>query len=185
MIRIFSVAFFLLAAISSFGQDSLQVVEKKDKNFRFLPLPAVAVTPTTGLMLGVAPGAYWTLGDPSITSPSTALGSIIYTLKQQWLITAKATTYFNGDQWNMLTDIRYFINSQPSYGLGTGPQSAKPVGSGGVDFSDNPYQPILTEQMMDYNYLRVHNTVMKKYKETRFFMGLGEIRSPGLLLCIE
>jgi len=124
MIRIFSVAFLLLMTVSSFGQDSLQVVEKKDKNFRFLPLPAVAVTPTTGLMLGVAPGAYWTLGDPSITSPSSALGSFIYTLKHQWLITAKATTYFNGDQWSMLTDIRYFINSQPSYGLGTGPQSA-------------------------------------------------------------
>jgi len=98
MIRIFSVAVLLLMTVISFGQDSLQVEKKKEKNFRFLPLPAVAVTPTTGLMLGVAPGAYWTLGDPTITSPSTALGSIIYTQKKQWLITAKATTFFNGDQ---------------------------------------------------------------------------------------
>ncbi len=166
------IALTLLATLS-FGQDSLQVEQKEEKNFRFLPLPAVAVTPTTGLMLGVAPGAYWTLGDASITSPSSALGSIIYTQKKQWLITAKATTFFNGDSWNMLTDIRFFINSQPSYGLGTGPQSAKPVGSGGVDFTDNPYQPIETEQMMDYHYLRLHNTVLKRYKDSRFFMGLG------------
>ena len=173
MIRMVSIFSLLLLSFVVLGQDSLQVKQEKEKKFRFLPLPAVAASPTTGWMLGVAPGAYWTVGDPSITSPSSALGSIIFTQKKQLLITAKATTYFQGDQWNMLTDIRFFINSQPTYGLGTGPQSAKPVGSGGVDFSDNPYQPILTEQMMDYNYLRIHNTVMKRYKETRFFMGAG------------
>ncbi len=173
MIRVLSVAFFLLLSIISFGQDSIKVAEKKEKNFRFLPLPAFAVTPTTGWMLGIAPGAYWTLGDPENTSPSSALGTVIFTQKKQLLITAKATTFFNGDGWNMLTDLRYFINSQPTYGLGTGPQSAKPVGSGGVDFSDNPFQPIATEQMMEFNYLRIHNTVMKRYKDSRFFAGLG------------
>jgi outer membrane protein assembly factor BamA len=73
----------------------------------------------------------------------------------------------------MLTDLRYFINSQPTYGLGTGPQSAKPVGNGGLEFSDNPYQPIPDAQMMEYNYLRVHNTVLKRYGDSRFFYGLG------------
>jgi len=46
---------FLFTA--SFGQDSTVVAGKKEKNFRFLPLPAFAVSPTTGWMLGVAPGA--------------------------------------------------------------------------------------------------------------------------------
>ncbi len=171
--KILSIVCLLLCATFAFGQDTTQVAKKKEKKFRFLPLPAVAVTPTTGLMLGIAPGAYWTLGDPAITSPSSALGSIIFTQKKQWLITAKATTFFNGDAWNMLTDFRFFINSQPTYGIGTGPQSAKPVGNGGVDFSDNPFQPITSEQMMDYSYLRIYNTVMKRYRESRFFMGLG------------
>jgi len=171
--RIAIIISLLVYTSLAIGQDSLQVEKKKEKNFRFLPLPAVAVTPTTGLMLGIAPGAYWTLGDPSITSPSSALGSVIFTQKKQWLITAKANTFFNGDAWNMLTDFRFFINSQPTYGLGTGPQSAKPVGNGGVDFTDNPYQPIETAQMMNYNYLRIHNTLMKRYHDSRFFMGLG------------
>ena len=167
------ICIMLLFSAGSFAQDSTKVAVKKEKNFRFLPLPAVASTPTTGWMLGVAPGAYWSLGDKATTSPSSALGTVIFTQKKQILITAKANTFFDGDGWNMLTDFRYFINSQPTYGLGTGPQSAKPVGNGGVDFTDNPYQPIETAQMMEYNYLRIHNTVMKRYRDSRVFAGLG------------
>jgi hypothetical protein len=172
-VRIFITWSLLFYATLSFGQDSLNTENKKEKNFRFLPLPAVASSPTTGWMLGIAPGAYWTLGDRSKTSPSSALGTVIFTQKKQVLITAKATTFFTGDQWNMLTDIRYFISSQPTYGIGTGPQSAKPVGNGGIEFTDDPFQPIETAQMMEFNYLRIHNTLMKRYKESRFFYGLG------------
>ena len=134
-VRFTGIILLFLAPALSFGQDSTNVSEKKEKKFRFLPLPAFAVTPTTGWMLGVAPGAYWMMGDKSNTSLSSALGTLIFTQKKQVLITAKANTFFKGDAWNMLTDIRYFINSQPTYGLGTGPQSAKPVGTGGVDFA--------------------------------------------------
>jgi hypothetical protein len=171
--RLLALSIILLINFQSFSQDSIQVVKKKEKNFRFLPLPAFAVTPTTGWMLGIAPGAYWRLGDESNTSPSSALGTLIFTQKHQVLITAKANTFFNGDAWNMLTDFRYFINSQPTYGLGTGPQSAKPIGTGGVDYAGNPYQAISTSQMMEFNYLRVHNTLMKRYQDSRFFFGLG------------
>ena len=171
--RILLLGFVLFYATFSFGQDTTQVSAKKEKNFRFIPLPAVAATPTTGWMLGVAPGAYWRLGDKSNTSLSNALGTVIFTQKKQVLITAKASTYFAGDKATMLTDFRYFITSQPTYGLGTGPQSAKPIGGGGIDLSDNPFQPIDDQQMMEFNYLRVHNTYMKRYQDSRFFMGLG------------
>lgn len=171
--RTIIIGFLLIQVSLSFAQDSLQVEAKKEKKLRFLPLPAVGMSPTTGWMLGIAPGAYWMLGDPSNTSPSSALGTVLFTQNKQLLMTAKATTFFSGDQWNMLTDLRYFVNSQPTYGLGTGPQSAKPVGNGGIDFSDDPFQPIETAQMMEFSYLRLHNTVMKRYQETRFFMGLG------------
>jgi len=121
-IRLLAFSFIFLFNMPAFSEDSIQVEKKKEKNFRFLPLPAFAVTPTTGWMLGIAPGAYWRLGDPSNTSPSSALGTLIFTQKHQILITAKANTFFKGDAWNMLTDFRYFINSQPTYGLGTVPQ---------------------------------------------------------------
>lgn len=172
--RFFFLVSFFLTSFWSLGQDSIRVdKKKKEKNFRFLPLPAIAATPTTGWMLGIAPGAWWTLGDKSNTSPSSALGTIIFTQKKQVLITAKANTFFNGDKWNMLTDLRYFINSQPAYGLGTGPQSAKPVGTGGITLTDNPYSAIPDAQMMEFIYLRVHNTLLKRHGDSRFFYGLG------------
>jgi len=79
--RTLIIGFLLFLVSFSYAQDSLQVEEKKEKKFRILPLPAVAVSPTTGLMLGIAPGAYWMLGDPSNTSPSSALGTVIFTQK--------------------------------------------------------------------------------------------------------
>ena len=146
--------------------------DKEQKKFRFLPLPAVAASPTTGWMVGVAPGAYWHLGDPDNTSPSTALGTLIFTQKRQLLFTAKGSTYFSGDQWYMLTDWRFFITSQPTHGLGTGPQSAKLVG-GGLTYTDFPHTPVMTEQMMEFNYLRFHNTILRRHRDSRFYYGLG------------
>lgn len=164
---------FLAPVLLSNAQETTNKKDKKQKNLKIIPLPVIGASPTTGFLFGIAPGAYWTMGDPDNTSLSSALGSAVYTAKKQILFTAKANTFFAGDKWNMLTDIRYFITSQPTYGLGTGPQSAKPVGTGFADYTDNPYQPIPDAQMMEFDYFRFHNTVSKRYKDTRFFAGIG------------
>jgi Omp85 superfamily domain len=162
----------IVRSLFSFSQDTSAGAPYKTK-VKFIPLPVVAANPTSGWMFGVAPGATWFMGEPKNTSISNALGTVIYTTKKQWIITAKANTFFKGDQWNMITDMRYFITSTPTYGLGTGPQSAKPVGTGFADYTDNPYNPIPSDQMMYFNFYRVHNTLMKRYKESRFFGGIG------------
>jgi len=57
--------------------------------------------------------------------------------------------------------------------LGTGPQSAKPVGTG-IEYQDNIFsEPIPDAQMMEYNLIRFHETVMKRIGDGRFFVGLG------------
>jgi hypothetical protein len=104
--------------------------QKKEKNLSIIPLPVIAYNPTTAWMLGVAPGVSWFMGDPSTTSISSGLGSFIYTTNKQWIFTAKTNVFLEGDSWNLMGDWRFFITSQPTYGLGTGPQSAKPVGTG-------------------------------------------------------
>lgn len=172
MKKILIIIFLGLGPYSN-AQDSTDKSDKKQKNLKIIPLPVIGASPTTGFLFGIAPGAYWTMGDPSNTSLSSALGSAVYTTNKQILFTAKANTFFAGDRWNMLTDIRYFITSQPTYGLGTGPQSAKPVGTGFADYTDNPYQPISDAQMMEFDYFRFHNTVSKRYKDSRFFTGIG------------
>jgi outer membrane protein assembly factor BamA len=152
--------------------DTITKSKKIDHQISIIPLPVIAANPTNGWMFGVAPGATWMMGDPSTTSISSLLGTVIYTTNKQWIITLKANTFLKDDQYNLLTDMRYFITSQPTYGLGTGPQSAKPINGAG-DFTDNPYNPIGTEQMMEFNYLRFHQTLLKRHEDTRFFYGLG------------
>jgi hypothetical protein len=163
--------FSLLLIKASFAQDTTGA--KQSNKIKFIPLPVIGANPAAGFMFGIAPGAYWMMGDPSNTSLSSALGAIVYTTNKQLLFTAKATTFFKADKWNMMTDIRYFLTSQPTYGLGTGPQSAKPVGTGFADYTDNPYEPISTAQMMAFNFVRVHNTLLKRIKDSRFFVGAG------------
>lgn len=147
--------------------------EKKQRNFSIIPLPAIAYTPTTAWMFGVAPGVSWFMGDPATTSISSGLGTLIYTTKRQWIITAKTNMFLEGDSWNLLGDWRYFITSQPTYGLGTGPQSAKLVGTG-IEYEDDLFSEAIPDaQMMEFNYFRFHETVLKRIQDTRFFVGLG------------
>lgn len=164
---------FIASAYQSFAQATLSPDTLNLKNFKIVPLPIIGANPTSGWMFGVAPSATWYLGDKKNTSISSALGSVIYTTNKQLITTAKANTYFSGDSWNMLTDIRFFISSQPTYGLGTGPQSVKPIAMSDAEFNGSPYAPLKTSQMMEFSFLRLYNTLMKRYKETRFYGGLG------------
>lgn len=169
-----SLFFLLLFLVGlAYGQNDTTKHEKVFRNFSFIPMPALAANPTAGFMFGLAPGASWFMGDPKDTHISSFLGTIIYTTNKQWIITGKANTFLDHDSWNLLTDIRYFITSQPTYGLGTGPQSAKPVSNGFIEYSDNPYTAIPTAQMMEFNYFRFHQTFLKRYKDTRYFGGVG------------
>jgi hypothetical protein len=171
-----SILLFCIGNLNTFlfaQQDSVSEKTKTYGKVKFIPLPVIGANPTSGFMIGLAPGATWFMGDPKNTSLSSALGTLIYTSKKQWIITLKATTFLKGDKWNLLTDIRYFITSQPTYGLGTGPQSGKPLANGFADYSNNPYNPVSSAQMMAFNYLRFYQTVMRRYKDSRFFGGLG------------
>jgi len=169
---IYAVIFLLIAGYTQLtAQDSTAV--KKEKNFSFIPLPVIASTPATGFMYGVAPGASWYMGDKSNTRISSALGTIIYTTKKQLILTLKSNAYLSEDSWILLTDFRYFITSQPTYGLGTGPSSAKPIGQG-IEYPDGMFStPIPDEQMMEFTYLRLHETALKRINNSYFYAGLG------------
>jgi len=147
--------------------------EKEEKNLSIIPLPAIAYNPSNGWLLGVAPGASWFMGDQTNTSISSGLGTLIYTTKKQFLFTAKTNVFLAGDSWNLMGDWRYFATSQPTYGLGTGPQSGKAVGTG-IEYEDGLFsEPISDAQMMKFNYLRFHETVLKRMGDTRYFLGIG------------
>ncbi|MBS2100294.1 BamA/TamA family outer membrane protein [Carboxylicivirga linearis] len=164
----------LLVCLSLFiSINSIKSQDKKEKNLSIIPLPVIASNPTNGFMYGLAPGASWYMGDKLNTSISSGLGTVIYTTNKQLIITAKTNVFFSNDKWNLLNDWRYFITSQPTFGLGTGPNSNKVV-DGGFEYDDNQFsQTIKTAQQMEFNFLRLHQTLLRKHQDTRLFYGVG------------
>ncbi|WP_066630836.1 BamA/TamA family outer membrane protein [Labilibacter marinus] len=166
---------FIIVLICIFSVVAAQdtTVVKKERKISFIPLPVIASTPATGFMYGVAPSASWYMGDKSNTRISSALGTIIYTTKKQLILTLKSNTYLSSDSWILLTDIRYFITSQPTYGLGTGPANLLPM-QHGLQYTQGSTSPLVTgEQMMEFNYFRFHETVLKRVNNSSFYAGIG------------
>ncbi len=164
----------LVILLLSFCMASAQeATEKKEKNLSIIPLPAIAYNPTNGWLLGVAPGASWYMGNPENTSISSGLGTLIYTTNKQWIITAKTNIFLENDSWNLLGDMRFFITSQPTFGLGTGPNTNKVVSSG-YEYDDDLFSSkINTSQQMEFDFLRIYETVLKRHQDSRLFYGVG------------
>lgn len=162
-------SFFTVA----FGQqtDTVQVEKKKNQ---IIWMPVLASSPATGFMFGVAPAMNWQMGNsPATTSYSSLLGSLVYTSKKQLLFTLKGTVFFENNAAILMQDLRYFKTSQPTYGLGTGPNSAK-LASNGFEFEDGNFSNgINTAQMMKFNFFRLHETYFKRINVSKAYYGVG------------
>ncbi|NMM50041.1 BamA/TamA family outer membrane protein [Marinigracilibium pacificum] len=143
---------------------------KKGKLY-FTPLPAIASNPTSGFIYGVAASGGMYLGDPNDTRISSAFLALTYSTKKQLALILKSNVFSNKEKWNFLGDWRYLITNQPTYGLGTGPQSEKPVGNG-ITINGITSQPIPDDQMMFFSLVRFHETAFRKVKDN-FYLGLG------------
>ncbi len=152
--------------------------KKKDENdsagkINTVWVPVLASSPASGFMLGVAPAITFIKGNPETTSISNYLGSVVYTSKKQLLLTFKGNLYLDNNEWLVMNDWRYFITSQPTFGLGTGPQSNKLVNDG-IEYEDGLFSSGISEsQMIKFNFLRLHQTAFKKIGDNNFFAGIG------------
>ena len=165
----------LLTITSALSQtsDSLKIDKAPKKgDIYFSPLPVIAVNPTFGFLYGLAASTSMFMGDPSNTRMSTSLGTFTYSTKKQLMFTFKTNVYLSKDNWIMLGDWRVFDTSQPTYGLGTGPQSAKAVGTG-YEYQDGMFsEPIPDAQLMKFKYIRFHETAFKKLRQN-LYAGMG------------
>lgn len=183
MNQIIQYSFLLLLLFYSFCSkaqtDSTQSPQKGSnegkliQEMSFVPLPVIAANPAMGWMFGLAPSASWMMGPEATTHRSSLVSTFIYTTKKQFIFTFKSNLFTKGDKWNLMGDWRYFITSQPTYGLGTGPESSK-LASTGFEYDDGKFTNGVNQaQMMEFNYLRFHETALKRIGDTRFFAGLG------------
>ncbi|MEP1086909.1 BamA/TamA family outer membrane protein [Algoriphagus sp.] len=166
MTRIAICLIFFWASLPLLAQDTAVYKPNQIRDFKLVPLPAIASNPANGWLFGIAPSATWRMGSPENTHLSNMVGNLLYTTKKQWLISSRSTIFLAEDSWILVGDWRFFITSQPTFGLGsTTPNSPE----------ENPNQLGVWwgEQQMDYNWIRFYETVLKRISNSKFYLGVG------------
>lgn len=144
-----------------------------DPDFQLAALPIIGSNPSTGFLFGAAGTAAWYMGPKQTTHLSSAQISGLITSKQQKIFSIKSNVFLKDDKWDLIGDWRLFFSSAPTYGLGTGPQSKKPVANQSYEYAEGLFsEPIPTSQMMLFNYLRVHEIAMRKIRKS-IYAGIG------------
>ncbi|AFD06993.1 BamA/TamA family outer membrane protein [Solitalea canadensis] len=135
----------------------------RSKNSFFLAIPVIASQPATGFMFGLT-GQYTFKGKKPEDKYSTINASITYTTKNQWLINVKNNVLLSNNKIFLSGDWRFYIFSQPNYGLGTDiiPKRGE----------DEGFEIDSIAQPMDYNYLKFHQTASWSVAEN-FYVGAG------------
>ncbi|WNJ18719.1 BamA/TamA family outer membrane protein [Pontibacter sp. G13] len=165
----FIILLLVLVPSISHAQDSIEVQRGK---LYGIPVPVLASNPAFGLLFGAAGSFSIFLGEPTDTRLSTSSVAATYSSKDQLMFSIKSTAYTARDEWILQGDIRAFFSSQPTYGLGTGPQSAKLAGEG-IEYEDGHFsKPIVDGQLMEFNLIRFHQTAMKRFAP-HFYAGIG------------
>ncbi len=132
-------------------------------------VPVIGSSPSTGLSLGVAGTLGMLLGDPRDTTISSAQGSLWYTTKNQLIVQIAATAMLPGNEWELLSDWRYLVFSQDTYGLGTGPT---PLETGVTLDGLGTLAAVDGAQPMKFDMLRIHQSVVRHVSGS-FYLGGG------------
>ena len=121
-------------------------------------IPVVGSSPSTGFSFGLAGTLGILLGDPGDTTISSAQGSLWYTTKNQLIVQIAATAMLPGNEWELLSDWRYLVFSQDTYGLGTG---TTPISTGVTLDGLGTLARVEGQQPMKFNMLRIHQSVVR------------------------
>ncbi len=158
--------FLLLTVKLSAQSDSTTYQPNKIHQFKLVPLPAIGSNPANGWLFGLAPSATWYMGDPQTTKMSNLVGNFLYTTKKQWIFSSRSNIFLNENKTILIGDWRYFITSQPTYGLGSSTPN---------DPAENPHQPGVWwgEQQMDFRLIRFYEAILKRIGDSKFYLGAG------------
>ena len=144
---------------------------KAPKKFMALVLPNISSNPSNGFLLGVGGTFGWYMGPRENTRVSSAPFTVAITSKKQLITFVKSNIYTKENKFFLQGDWRFYIYSQPTYGLGTNapetgnlPNEIHWSGEGGT--KDSLSFP------MKFNYVKFSEIVNMKIKEN-FYAGIG------------
>jgi outer membrane protein assembly factor BamA len=143
-------------------KDSALVIKPKKENF-LLIVPIIGSQPATGFSYGFVT-QYTFKGKNPDDKYSFFNFSSAYTAKKQLLINAKHSVMLHNNKMFLSGDWRYYIFSQPNYGLGTDIIPPK--------YRDENFDLMALEEPMGYNYFKFHQTASMEIKEN-LYVGAG------------
>lgn len=166
MKKILALLFILFFFLESKAQDSIYYKPNQIRDFKLVPLPAIGSNPANGWLFGLAPSATWRMGNPKTTHLSNLVGNFLYTTKKQWIFSSRSNIFLSEDKWILVGDWRYFITSQPTFGLGS---------SSPNELMENPNQQGVYwgEQQMDFSWVRFYESILKRVGDSKFYLGVG------------
>lgn len=166
MKKILALLFILSFFLESKAQDSIYYKPNQIRDFKLVPLPAIGSNPANGWLFGLAPSATWRMGNPETTHLSNLVGNFLYTTKKQWIFSSRSNIFLSEDKWILVGDWRYFITSQPTFGLGS---------SSPNELMENPNQKGVYwgEQQMDFSWVRFYESILKRVGDSKFYLGVG------------
>ena len=143
------------------------------KEGKVVILPALGSSPANGFFIGAVATKNWRLSIDDSTSISSVTATLTYTTKKQLLMTCKGTLFFPKNKAVIMQDMRYFQTSQPTYGLGTGPSTAK-LASNGFEYEAGKFsEGIANEQMLKFNLFRLYETYLRRIGKSTSYAGVG------------
>jgi hypothetical protein len=140
---------------------------------RWVPLvaavPVVGYSPASSFMLGLAGNVGMLLGDAEDTTMSSATGSALVTTRSQLILSVSGTALTAGNRWELLSDFRFLVFNQDTYGLGTG---TTPLATGLSINGLGEIAAVPGAQPMDFRMQRIHQSVLRSVGGG-VYLGLG------------
>ncbi len=143
-------------------KDTVSIKKRKKDNF-FLVIPIIGSQPSTGYSYGLVTQYTFKGNNLDDKYSSINLGATL-TEKKQLLINFKNSIMMKNNDIFLSGDWRYYIFSQPNYGLGS---DIIPPNYRDKDFDLNSL-----EEPMDYNYFKLHQTISIEIKKN-YYVGAG------------
>lgn len=143
-------------------KDSAHVLKPKKNNF-FLIIPVIGSQPATGFSYGFV--TQYTFKGKKVDDKYSSLNlGATYTEKKQVLINVKNSVMLNNNKIFLSGDWRFYIFSQPNYGLGT--DIIPPTNR------DEGFDLETLKEPMNYNYVKFHQTASWEVKNN-YYVGAG------------
>ena len=142
----------------------------KVKKLSLLILPSLSSNPANGFMVGINSTGTWHFGTKENTRMSMANAKVVYTSNKQLMAYLKNSIYTKNNDYFLQGDIRYYLYSLPTYGIGTNaPDTAYDASFAWMDVE---HAGGGGSYPMEYNFLILHQLVNKKIKDN-IYAGIG------------